>query len=110
LFKTHEVPADLVSGYSWFTWVVSTNGTNGDIINNIGVNDYGDPNSLTPVGVNSVYSNMNVQYTGSTIPQGNYRVYTTFNNTNFRLLNTNNIYFKGNSLTIAPSPTPSTSS
>jgi hypothetical protein len=110
LFKTHEVPADLVSGYSWFTWVISTNGTNNDVITNIGVNDYGDPNSLTPVGVNSVYSNMTVQYTGSTIPQGNYRVYTTFNNTNFRLLNTNNIYFKGNSLTIAPSPTPSTSS
>lgn len=107
LFKTHEVPADLVSGYSWFTWVISTNGTNGEVITNIGVNDYGDPNSLTPVGVNSVYSNMTIQYTGTTIPQGNYHIYTTFNNTNFRLMNTNNIYFKGNSLGVIPSPTPS---
>jgi hypothetical protein len=107
LFKTHEVPADLVSGYSWFTWVIPTTATNNEVITNIGVNDYGDPNSLTPVGVNSVYSNMNVQYTGSTIPQGTYKVYTTFNNTNFRLLNNNNIYFKGNSLINAPTPTPS---
>jgi hypothetical protein len=107
LFKTHEVPADLVSGYSWFTWVISTTATNNEVITNIGVNDSGDPNSLTPIGVNSVYSNMSFQYTGSTIPQGLYRVYTTFNNTNFRLLNNNNIYFKGNSLGIMPSPTPS---
>jgi hypothetical protein len=59
----------------------------GNTLSNIGVNTFGDPNSLTPVGLNSLYGNLTIDYTGSTIPQSTYRVYTTFNDTNFRLLN-----------------------
>jgi len=106
LFKTHEVPANTVSGYSWYTWVISTGATLGNTLSNIGVNNFGDPNSLTPVGLNLLYGNLTIDYTGSTIPQSTYRVYTTFNDTNFRLLNDNNIYFKGNSFIALPTPTP----
>lgn len=106
LFKTHEIPANTLTGYSWFTWVISTGATLGNTLSNIGVNAFGDPNSLISVGLNSVYSNLTVNYTGSTIPQSTYKVYTTFNDTNFRLLNDNNIYFKGNSFIALPTPTP----
>jgi hypothetical protein len=99
LFKTHEVPAGTVNGYAWYTWVIATGSTNGFVVSNIGVNDSGNPNSMSPVMMNDVYYDMVVNYTGSTIPTGNYRVYTTFGATNMRLDNSlYNIYFKGNAL------------
>lgn len=100
LFKTHEIPAGTISGLSWFTWIISTGATNGKKVNNIGINDYGNPNSMIPVNMNELYYDMSFNYTGSTIPQGHYRLYTTFGIPNMRLDNTFfNIYFKGNSLT-----------
>lgn len=99
LFKTHEVPANTVDGYAWFTWVIATGYTNGLKVGNIGVNDSGNPNSLTPVLMNNTYYDMVVGYTGSTIPPNYYRVYTTFGASNMRIDNSlYNIYFKGNAL------------
>jgi hypothetical protein len=98
LFKTHEVPAYLTTGYSWYTWVIPNLNTNRNLVSNIGVNEYGDPAALIPVNTNLLYAGLTVIYSGFTIPQDYYHVYTTFSNTNFRLNNNNKIYFKGNSL------------
>ena len=49
--------------------------------------------------MNMLYASFTVEYSGFTIPQDFYHIYTTFSNTNFRLINNNNkIYFRGNSL------------
>jgi len=98
LFKTHEVPAYLTTGYSWYTWVIPNLNTNRNLVSNIGVNEYGDPAALIPVNTNLLYAGLTVIYSGFTIPQDYYHIYTTFSNTNFRLNNNNKIYFKGNSL------------
>ncbi len=100
LFKTYEVSAGTVSGLAWYTWIISTGATNGFKVNNIGINDFGNPNSMIPVNMNETYYDLTFDYTGSTIPSGTYRLYTTFGMPNMRLDNSLfNIYFKGNSLT-----------
>jgi len=99
LFKTHEVPAYTTTGYSWYTWVIPNMNTNRNLVSNIGVNEYSDPTALVPVNMNMLYASLTVEYSGFTIPQDYYHIYTTFSNTNFRLINNNNkIYFRGNSL------------
>jgi hypothetical protein len=65
----------------------------------VGINIAGNANALTAVNMNSGYYNNVVTYTGSTIPVGNYRVYTTYGASEFRINSSlNNIYFKGNTL------------
>lgn len=99
LFQTHKIPSGTVSGNAWYTWIVSTEATNGMKINNIGISSAGSANSMTPVFMNDTYYNLTINYTGSSIPTGTYRVYTSFTSPNMRLDNTqNDIYFKGNSL------------
>jgi len=99
LFQTTEFPGGVVSGYAWFTWFVSTGATNGQIIKQIGSNNAGNPNSLTSRNLNPLYYGLTVNYTGTSIPAGTYRVYTTYSSTDFRInVSTNNIYFKGNTL------------
>jgi hypothetical protein len=99
LFQTTEFPGGVVSGYAWFTWFVSTGATNGQIITQIGSNNAGNPNSLTSRNLNPLYYGLTVNYTGTSIPAGTYRVYTTYSSTDFRInVSTNNIYFKGNTL------------
>lgn len=99
LFKTHEVPAYTTTGYSWYTWVIPSLNTNRNLVSNIGVNEYSDPTALVPVNMNMLYASLTIEYSGFTIPQDFYHIYTTFSNTNFRLINNNNkIYFRGNSL------------
>jgi len=99
LFKTHEVPAYTTTGYSWYTWVIPNLNTNRNLVSNIGVNEYSDPTALVPVNMNMLYASLTIEYSGFTIPQDFYHIYTTFSNTNFRLINNNNkIYFRGNSL------------
>jgi hypothetical protein len=49
--------------------------------------------------MNSGYYNNLVTYTGTAIPQGVYRVYTTYGSTSFRInASANNVFFKGNTL------------
>jgi hypothetical protein len=100
LFQTTQVPAGTTPTNAWYTWYVSTGATNGQIMTQIGTNTAGNANSLTARNMNSGYYNNIVTYTGSTIPQGTYRVYTTYGATEFRInASLNNIYFKGNTLT-----------
>jgi len=49
--------------------------------------------------MNPTYYNITFNYTGGTgIPNGTYRVYTTFLATQTRIAGLNNIYFKGGNL------------
>lgn len=99
LFQTYKVSAGTSSTNAWYTWLVPTGATNGQKISQIGLNTSSNPYLLTPVIMNSSYYNLTVDYTGSTIPVGTYRVYTSYSQTYFRINGTSNdIYFKGNTL------------
>jgi hypothetical protein len=100
LFQTTQVAAGTTPTNAWYTWYVSTGATNGQIMNQVGTNTANNPNGLISRNMNSGYYNNLVTYTGSSIPQGVYRVYTTFGLTDFRInASANNVYFKGNALT-----------
>jgi hypothetical protein len=99
LFETYRVPAGTVGGDAWYTWIVPTASTNNQIISQIGYNNAGNPNSLTAVNTQSSIYNLTVTTTGSTIPVGVYRVYSTYTSPTFRINGSvNDIYFKGNTL------------
>jgi hypothetical protein len=99
LFQTYKVNAGTSATNAWYTWLVPTGSTNGQKISQIGLNTASNPYLLTPVIMNSTYYNLTVDYTGSTIPVGTYRVYTSYSQTYFRINGTSNdIYFKGNTL------------
>lgn len=98
-FLTHEVPNTVMNSneYCWYTWFVPTGATNGQKYATIGEGT--SPSSLTYFTMNSVYSNLIVNYTGSAIPAGTYRVYSTFTIGDFKIKNlNNNLYFRGGSL------------
>jgi len=99
LFQTTQVAAGTTPTNAWYTWYVSTGATNGQIMTQIGTNTAGNPNALTARNLNSTIATIPVGFTGSTIPPGTYRVYTTYSNTEFRInASANNVYFKGNTL------------
>ena len=99
LFQTTQVSGGTTPTNAWYTWYVSTGATNGQIMTQIGTNTANNPNALTARNLNSAYYNLTVSYTGGTIPQGTYRVYTTYSGTDFRInASANNVYFKGNTL------------
>jgi hypothetical protein len=85
------------SGKAWFTWMIPTGQTNGLYQNKI---DYStsSPAILTTVSTESTIYSYYFTYTGATIPQTTYRVYTTYPSTNFELLNSTDIYFRGNTV------------
>jgi hypothetical protein len=99
LFQTYKVPAGTAVGNAWYTWIIPTGSTNGQKVTQIGFNNAGNPNSLTVANMSSSIYNLTVTTTGSTLPVGVYRVYTTYTNSTMRMDGTlNDIYFKGNTL------------
>ncbi len=97
-FKTTIVSANTVSsGKAWFTWMIPTGQTNG--LYQIKI-DYStsSPTILTTVLAEPTIYSYYFTYTGDTIPKTTYRVYTTYPSTNFELLNSSAIYFKGNTV------------
>ena len=98
-FTTHEVPVNTVLNQAWYTWIIPTGATNNLIQYQIDVNSFGNPNSMTTLIMDSTIYTKTFNYTGSTIPTGVYRVYTTFADLSFYLDNGGNtIYFRGNSV------------
>lgn len=94
-FTTHEIPANTINDTAWFTWIIPDIGINGLKQNEIGFNFANVPNNLISSTMNSTIYDLTINYTGSTLPIGTYRVYTTKPSTIFRTNNLNNIYFKG---------------
>lgn len=100
-FQTHEVPSTLLDSaeLAWYTWVVSTGSTGGQKYSSISNNTNSSPMLLTSRTMNSTYYNMTVNYTGSAIPAGTYRVYSTYGNNAFKIANLGfNLYFRGGNL------------
>jgi hypothetical protein len=98
-FETHEVPNTIMNSneYCWYTWLVPTGATNGQKYATIGEGT--SPGSLTYFTMNTVYSNLVLNYTGTSIPAGSYRVYSTYTIGDFKIKNlNNNLYFRGGSL------------
>lgn len=101
VFQTHEVPASILnpSELAWYTWIVSTGATGGQKYSTIANNTNGSPFLLTSRTMNSSYYGMVVNYSGSAIPAGTYRVYSTYGNNAFKIANLGyNLYFRGGSL------------
>jgi hypothetical protein len=100
-FTTHEVPIGTVQGLAWYTWIIMTGDTGGGIQNSIGYTTNGNPNSLTNVFMDSSIYNNTFTYTGTTIPSGTYRVYTTWASTPFQIDNSSvNIFFRGDTISL----------
>lgn len=95
-FDTTQVSAG-TADRAWYSWIIPINATNNLKQTQI---DYStsNPNILTTVNMESTIYNYTFTYTGTTIPIGTYRVYTTYPGTNFRLLNSTDIYFRGNTV------------
>jgi len=97
-FTTAVVSANTLNGSGWFVWMIPTGATNGLYQFQI---DYSlsSPNLLISLFMESTIYSYTFYYTGSTIPNTTYRVYTTFPGVDFNLSNAGtNIYFRGNSL------------
>jgi hypothetical protein len=98
-FTTHEVPSGTVGGSAWYMWIIPTGSTNGQIQTLIDYNNSGNPNVLTSVNTESTLRSNTFTYSGTTIPVGTYRIYTTFTDVTFYIDNNNDIYFRGNTVT-----------
>ena len=98
-FTTHQVPLNTVAGDAWYTWIISTGATNNGIQQKINYSVNGNPNAMTTLVMDSGFYSNTFNYTGTTIPTGVYRMYTTFANLSFYIDNsTNAVYFKGDTV------------
>jgi hypothetical protein len=98
-FTTHEVPINTVSGNSWYTWIIPNDAINDGIQQKIAYSVNGNPNALTTSIMDSSIYSSTFTYTGTTIPVGTYRVYTTFADLSFYINNNfNTVYFKGDTV------------
>jgi hypothetical protein len=95
-FLTTEIPEDSIGTLAWYTWIIPITSTNNEFQVEIGFNEDGDPNDLIGIGTENTIYDYTFNYSGTTIPSGTYRVYTTFPNQIFRVNNNESIYFKGN--------------
>jgi hypothetical protein len=98
-FTTHEVPAGTVNGSAWYTWIIPTTAINGGIQTIIDLNVNGNANTFTQIFTDYSLYQHEFEYTGSTIPSGTYRVYSSFVDPAFYIANSQNIYFKGGEVT-----------
>jgi hypothetical protein len=98
-FQTAILPAGYFSGTSAFvTWFVSTAATNGQTYSTI---NYGPTAAATTtLTVPVTYLGLVINYSGSTIPPGVYKMYSSITGTEFRPL-TGNLpqYYRGGTLT-----------
>ena len=96
-FQTAQLPVGVMSATSWVTWFVSTAATNGQQYTTIynGSDAAGLPRTMT-----TNYSNLIVNYTGSTnMPAGVYKVYTTYTDSTFNVAVANlPQYYRGGDL------------
>ena len=98
-FLTTEIPSNYVNGFGWYTWMIPVSLTNNERQTIIDINTSNSPNLMTGVGTESTISTYTFTYTGTTIPPTTYRVYTTYPNTIFKIIDTQNIYMRGNTIT-----------
>ena len=98
-FLTTKIPSGYVNGFGWYTWMIPVSLTNNERQTIIDINTSNNPNLMTGVGTESTINSYTFTYTGTTIPPTTYRVYTTYPNTIFNIIDTQNIYMRGNTIT-----------
>lgn len=98
-FTTHEIPSGTVNGSGWYTWIIPTSATNGMIQTIIDLSINGNQNNFISFGTDSSLYQHEFEYTGTNIPSGNYRVYSSFVDPAFHIANSQDIYFKGGQVT-----------
>lgn len=97
-FTTHQVSAGSIGVEAWYTWIIPTSSTNGLEQTQIDFSILGNPNAMSTVITDSTIRNNTFTYTGTTIPANTYKVYTTFADLAFYIIDNDNIYFKGNTV------------
>ena len=98
-FTTHQVPAGTVTGPAWYTWIIPVAATNNGIQTAIDYNSNGNVGNMVTVNMESTLYSQTFTYTGSVIPTGTYRVYSTFGDLSFYLDNSaETLYFRGNTV------------
>lgn len=98
-FTTHQVPPGTVTSPAWYTWIIPVAGTNNGIQTEIDYNNNSNVNAMTTALMESTIYSQTFTYTGSVIPTGTYRVYTTFMDQSFYMDNSADaIYFRGNTV------------
>jgi hypothetical protein len=98
-FLTTKIPSGYVNGFGWYTWMIPVSLTNNERQTIIDLNTNNNPNLMTGVGTEQTINSYTFTYTGTTIPPTTYRVYTTYPNTIFKIIDTQNIYMRGNTIT-----------
>ena len=95
---TYKVPANTIKCPAWFTWIIPTESTNYLEQVTIDYNVNGNANSFTTVITDSSIREKTFTYSGTSLPMGDYKVYTTFADMAFYINNNDDIYFKGNTV------------
>ena len=98
-FLTTKIPSGYVNGFGWYTWMIPVSLTNNERQTIIDLNTNNNPNLMTGVGTEQTINSYTFTYTGTTIPPTTYRVYTTYPNTIFKIIDAQNIYMRGNTIT-----------
>ena len=98
-FLTTEIIENSVGGNAWYTWIIPILLTNNETQVLIDVNTSNNPNLLTAFATEGTISEYTFTYSGGTIPNVVYKVYTTFPNTIAQITDSQNIYFRGNATT-----------
>jgi hypothetical protein len=98
-FVTTEVPTEIASNQSWYTWFIPTSLTNNEFQTQINLS-YDLPDNYGPIIMNSTIYDTTYVSAGGILPPATYRVYTTFPDSQFQITHIGSIYFRG--LTVAP--------
>lgn len=97
-FLTTEVYQNTIPVESWYTWIIPVNQTNNGVQVQIDLNTNGNTLWPTTVSTEGAIYTYDLLYTGFTIPQTTYKVYTTYPSPIFKLTNIDSIYFRGNNV------------
>ena len=95
-FYTTEVPEGTVPVDAWYTWIIPVAATNNERQTIIDLNNNGNPNLMNAIAIEGTINIYTFTYTGATIPNAVYKVYTTYPSPIFKILNDKAIYFRGN--------------
>jgi len=105
-FTTVKIPKGTLNEFAWVTVLIPTSAMNNDTkrqnkiafySKNGNVITSSGNNTQTVINMNTTLSSYVIYSNGTVIPQGNYRVYTTYGGTNMRIRfnATNDVYLRG---------------
>lgn len=96
-FKTTYISSTVTGSRGWYIWIIPVGATNNLKQTQIDFS-LSNPNVMTTLSMESTIYSYTFTYTGTTIPQTTYRVYTTYPSGDFAFDANTAIYFKGNSV------------